>query len=98
MNKKIPFFFPENSRFWWLNFLEIWCFWTPNFGEIWSVLVAGCVQFSGKIGHFLYEFSAKIGSSGKVVNVQFLEKIGYFEDLEFCGKIPDIDSLIARVY
>ena len=52
----------------------------------------------GKIGHFLYEFSAKIGSSGKVDNVQILEKIGYFEDLEFCGKIPDIDSLIARVH
>ena len=61
-------------------------------------LVAGCVQFSGKIGRFLYEFSAKIGSSGKMDNVQFLEKIGYFEDLEFCGKIPDIDSLIVKVY
>ena len=31
-------------------------------------------------------------------NVQFLEKIGYFEDLEFCAKIPDVDSLIAKVH
>ena len=61
-------------------------------------LVAGRVQFFGKIGDFLYEFSAKIGSAGKVDNVQFLEKVGYFEDFEFCGKIPDIDSLIAKVH
>ena len=31
-------------------------------------------------------------------NVQYLEKIGYFEDFEFGGKIRDIDSLIAKVH
>ena len=89
--------FPKNCRFWWSNFLEIWCFWTPNFGKIWSVWWLGASNFREKICHFLYEFSAKIGSPGKVGNVQFLENIGYFEDLEFCGKIPDVDSLIAKV-
>ena len=59
-------------------------------------LVAGCVQFSGKIGHFLYEFSAKIGSSGKVDNVQFLEKIGYFEDLKFRTYILNVVMIINR--
>ena len=59
--------------------------------------MVGWVQFFEKNGHFLYQFSAKIGSSGKVDIVQFLEKIWYFEDLEFCGKIADIDSLIAKV-